>query len=1645
MHQNWREIAVAPSGRRKQLMAGDRVRRLWLQELESRLAPSISLVYDWSVDHSYNSSAGAHLTLKVADQNAASWLQIVDNDTSTVVHEVQLTDDALVTIKGGQYSDTLAIDFSYSGSAVSHAINVTFLSDTTATPEAGTVSNQVTISGAGNLYKPSSFTLTSDAPVSIPGALTTANNGDIIINDQAATSGGLVSTGLLANVSTSITLAGGSLTGRNVTLDAASTVTVNSQSLALFGGLVQVGVLTSDSTASVAITSGMITASGNLTLRATSNVTTNLAAAPSSNSNNTATDAAVSNSTVTSSPSVTVSGGTLIASSGTLSLTATNTTNVTTTAMGNAGGSAPSAKGGTVGVAEMLGDTDAIVTGGSVTGGTVNISATSNRTVSTSASATQGGATNPGAPNTTQGQQALSNNNAATSDGKVNFAGAVAVTTLLGDTKAEIEGGSLTSTAPLALQSSATSALTTTADGSPASGLGGTGIGAAVGIGVTNINSLASIGGNSSLTAGVVNVTSLLPASNFVVNSTSGRSGAGVGVAGALSIDSTSANTTSKVDGAANFDNANLALSATSTTGSTATAMSQTIGSQAVGVGASAAINYANTGSRASIEDNAVPTNVGSLSLTAQGTPTMTTTAAAGAAGGTATGAAVALSIPTGATSAVIGVGPTLTLGGAMMSNATRTSSVTTEADGVTGASGVGVGAVVGLTFANESTQATVGRSITAPLASLTANATGNSSTTGLASAQGAAPGSTAAAALISNWLAFGVSRAWTNTLALPNLATPDGSLGVAGAIAVNFASPTATSSVLVGSTFTLTGSLIDQALTQYNASAAADGTAVNTITGIAGAVSLDNPTPDASAAIAGSATASSVTLTATITNGESLSAAKSGAGSTSVGVAGALSLNFPGATTSATIATGGSVTIPGSSSSDLLVKASTTSTDTATADSTAAGLTHLGVGASAVFQYSTNGATASTNGAVTVPHNATFEADGIYTTVTTATAGAVGGTGVAPALALAVTNNATQALIQSAAMLSIGGALLVRAYQRTNSTTRGRGDSAGPNVALGTVLSGDIALDTATASVAGNVTKSASATIEVDHSGSSTSWSTAGSRGATLGTLSLQSLVGDTVSFGQNAGWIPNSVMVPAAKTADGNMTLAAAAAVNVDLTSGTATIVSGGTVTTSSPLVVQTISLENASSLADGTSADNAVTGVGASLAINVPRPSFQATIAGAATAPAITVQTLMQTGTTNTFSATAWSGAGATNTGVAGALSINIPGAQSYAGVSNGANLTISGSVLTVNAAQSTANDSFALAKTSPSRTALGIGASVAVNTARNSTQAEIGAAAITGAASILDIATGTHLVTTTANAGASISSAAAAAAAAVGYSGNSTEADLLAGSGSLSFSGGVTIHAIHNGTITTTADGKSVATGAGVGMAIGVGINLDSSTARDSRALNIGGVLLVEADSNTPTTTSGSASAAGGKTIGQAIDTYIAQQIGLVDPNAGTGNAVNVPGIGSSLTSIQNTVGLALPVIGLGAAISANIAQPKTTAEIASNITISANNVSVLTSVDGADTSTADGIAANNLASAGLGLAANLAGGTSKAAIDDNDIVTAPTISVTAGVANPHLFTVSAAAGAVGVAGAPPAPSRSTSARTLPKRRSGTVRT
>ena len=340
------------------------------------------------------------------------------------------------------------------------------------------------------------------------------------------------------------------------------------------------------------------------------------------------------------------------------------------------------------------------------------------------ARATQGGAA-PGSPNPTQGQQVLADNGAMTPDGAVNVAGAVAVTNLTGDTNATVSGGTLTSSSsPLAITASAANHPTTTADGSPASGAAGTGVGVAVAIGHTSANSLASLGGTTSVTAPAVDVSSLMPAtagsvtpaSQFQVSATSGPSGAAVGVAGSLAIDVTSSLASAMVAPGSNVNvnGANVAADAQSTTSSPAEAMPKQVAGQSTGVGALIAMDIPDVGELAEVENNAALTGANTLSLSTVGNHTTTVAALACAAGGTATAGALALAVPSGDTTASIAGGPSLDVASGLSVMANRTTAVTTNVDSATAASGVATGASVGLTYADESAAATVGRSVTA-------------------------------------------------------------------------------------------------------------------------------------------------------------------------------------------------------------------------------------------------------------------------------------------------------------------------------------------------------------------------------------------------------------------------------------------------------------------------------------------------------------------------------------------------------------------------------------------------------------------------------------------------------------------------------------------------------------------------------------------------------------------------------------------------------------------------------------------------------------------------------------------------------------------------------------------------------------------
>ena len=103
------------------------------------------------------------------------------------------------------------------------------------------------------------------------------------------------------------------------------------------------------------------------------------------------------------------------------------------------------------------------------------------------------------------------------------------------------------------------------------------------------------------------------------------------------------------------------------------------------------------------------------------------------------------------------------------------------------------------------------------------------------------------------------------------------------------------------------------------------------------------------------------------------------------------------------------------------------------------------------------------------------------------------------------MTHNVTMALVGTAAVISAGGQMLVRALHRDKSTTTASGSAAGSAVALGAVIGIDVALDNDEAAIEGKVTKSASLTVVSDLGDSSTVHGHAECQGRGIGRVGHQ------------------------------------------------------------------------------------------------------------------------------------------------------------------------------------------------------------------------------------------------------------------------------------------------------------------------------------------------------------------------------------------------------------------------------------------------------------------------------------------------------------------------------------------------------------
>jgi hypothetical protein len=496
---------------------------------------------------------------------------------------------------------------------------------------------------------------------------------------------------------------------------------------------------------------------------------------------------------------------------------------------------------------------------------------------------------------------------------KVQVAGAVSITIDSTTARAKIgdgltiQAGQASTKGVLTLKSENNSGAEAIADastvmenaGKTKDGKSGTGIGVAVAINVANVVNEAVLGDSTIHADGVV-IQALVPAvgkdgtHGFKAEATSGASGAGTGVAGALAVNVGISRAQAKVSGGATVtvhDGGNVDLKAENFVSNAVQAGALQKGGGKVGVGASIAVNVGETDTDAVIGTGADILSAKNITLVAASTSDMTTQADGGSAGDTAVTGVVAVSVADNDTQAVIedGANP-LVLAGTLDVAASHAGSLFTDAAGDTKSGKTGVGITIAVSVSTDSALATTSRDITADGAvQFGAEAVSVNRSTAKASVAGGESKSTKGAdtsqsadqkagkqedmANQRSKSAGGETGTGGKKTDAAKSDTSSGSVSVAGAVAVTVATSTSRAWLPEFTTVTAganggTGALVLQSSNLTDSMATADGSAVTkadgTGVGIGIAVNVASVTNEAYIGAGSVIVADGLTVTAT-------------------------------------------------------------------------------------------------------------------------------------------------------------------------------------------------------------------------------------------------------------------------------------------------------------------------------------------------------------------------------------------------------------------------------------------------------------------------------------------------------------------------------------------------------------------------------------------------------------------------------------------------------------------------------------------------------------------------------------------------------------------------------------------------------------
>ncbi len=750
---------------------------------------------------------------------------------------------------------------------------------------------------------------------------------------------------------------------------------------------------------------------------------------------------------------------------------------------------------------------------------------------------------------------------------------------------------------------------------------------------------------------------------------------------------------------------------------------------------------------------------------------------------------------------------------------------------------------------------------------------------------------------------------------------TSEGSVSVVGALAISDLTSNTSATYNPTISANIAGDLRVASSSENHVSLTADGSAVDSATGVGVAVGINIAKIKNDALIASAVSAGSIHLSALSDNpltarvGNTFTTtATSGAGASNVGVAGSLALNLIDTQSTATIGAGVAVNITGTGDVSLETEGETKST--AEAKPTGGGATGdtVGVGASVALNIVANRSVAELgDGAALVgAGEVSLDAAGMHTVETLAEAGSAGGISLTPVVALSLVNNTTSARLGSGAVLDTSGAVSVAAAQDASTTTTAKADAAGATAAIGASLALALVDDRVLATTARNVSSGGKVTFSALGASSSSVESAASAQGAAAddagdataggapdvdtavtGQLSAgadkqdKAKVGDAGQRGATSDEVANGGEGRSASSNGSKVSVAAGVAINVQKATVTAVVPDGVSVTSAGALGLRTASNAVGKAVASGAAVgvedaagntpDPSAVGIGAAVAVNSVKVQNNAMLGVAAhnvggltiEALSLDVAKLMASpASTDTardsYVASATSGAGAGKVGIAGSLALNLIDTQSAARIMNDAAVTVTGGG-DVNLVADNRTGTTAEAKPTgggATGDTVGVGASVALNIVANRSVAELGdGAALVGAGEVSLDAAAMHTVETLAEAG-SAGGISLTPVVALSLVNNTTSARL--GSGAvLDTSGAVSVAAAQDASTTTTAKADAAGATAAIGASLALALVDDRVLATTARNVSSGGKVTFSALGASSSTLDAKASAAGAK--------------------------------------------------------------------------------------------------------------------------------------------------------------------------------------